>query len=108
MKEEQKAKRKRRPAIRLLIGSLYFHYNQPVSYCFRRWLFDMVRPDNLSVLMYSGMVEQGYCSIADPDRDFECWGSVNVNTTCFGFSCDEKKIAATSQKTSSNISHQST
>lgn len=101
-------RRRKRPIIRSLIGCLYFHGNQPVSYCLRQWIFDMIRPENLSIMAYDGMKHQGYCALADPDKDYDCWGQVKVIPSLYQFDFHEYETPVTSPKTCSDTPWQST
>ena len=105
MKEKQK--RKRKPWFRLLIGCLYHGAYTPVSYSLRQWLFDMIRPENLSIVAYDGMFRQGYCALADPDMNLTCWGQVNVIEGHYQYGFCEIETPLTSQKTCSDTPHQS-
>lgn len=105
---EDKLKWKRLPWYRLLAIHLRYHRERPLSYRLRKWLFDMVRPVKLTALLYEGMFNQGYCSIADPDTDFDCWGQVYVDLLNPGRPFEIKIIPVTSPKTCSETSHQST
>ncbi len=107
MHKEGKVKRKRRPWFRLLIGALYFNSDYPLSYCFCQWLFDMIRPENLSIIAYEGMDRRGYCSLADPDMNLCCWGQVKVIEGHYQFDFIEAEPPVTAPKTCSKTHHQS-
>lgn len=107
MSKTVKIKKKRKPWLRLLIGALYFNADYPPSYGFRQWLFDMARPENLSIIAYEGMNKQGYCSLADPDMNLCCWGQVKVIEGHYQFDFCEIETPVTSPKTCSETPHQS-
>lgn len=107
MNEKGKPKKKK-PWFRLLVGALYFNAGYPLSYCFRQWLFDMARPENLSIITYEGMERQGYCSLADPDMNLRCWGKVDVIKSCYQFGFLEVETPVTPPKTCSDTLHQNT
>lgn len=105
MKKSQK--RKRKPWFRLLIGRLYFHRNLPVSYCFRQWLFEMVRPENLTVYQHCYVPGEEFYAVMDPDMERSFWGEVKIAEDVFQPLSDEALKAIISPKTCSDTPHQS-
>lgn len=107
MSEEGKPKKKKRHWFRSLIGRLYFHVDLPVSYCLRRWLFEMVQPENLTVIQLCYVPGEEQYALMDPDMNRICWCLVKVDENVFQPLPAEALAAIISPKTCSDTSHQS-
>lgn len=79
----------------------------PISYCIRRWLFEMVKPENLTVIQFCYVPGEESYALTDPNLNRICWGSVKVGEGVFQPLPAESLAAIISPGTCSDTSHQS-
>lgn len=107
MGKGKKAKRRKMSWSRYLIHKLINGFDLPASYCFRLWLFELVKPKNLTVKQFCYVPGEERYELIDPDVNRMTWGSVKVGEDVFQPLPEESLKAIISPKTCIETSHQS-
>lgn len=105
MKTYQMGKQREISWFRYLIHKLINGFDLPASYCFRLWLFEMVRPKNLTVKQFCFVPGEEFYELIDPDETLMTWGSVKVGENVFQPMPEEVLKEIISPKTCTETPH---